>query len=178
MHERKIREFTDLKISTIFELLEADIAKYQNLGKVFVCGDINARTGCEPDYILFDHYIEAGLNINIESTDIPPRKNKDHVIDSYGKRLIELCKTTNLLITNGRLDKDFGEFTFYGQKGCSAVDYLLLSLLDFETISPFNVCETTEFSDHAVITFGIFCKKGPKLIKAHLMKHPKKNTVE
>ena len=144
-----------------FELLEADIAKYQNLGKVFVCGDINARTGCEPDYILFDHYIEAGLNINIESTDIPPRKNKDHVIDSYGKRLIELCKTTNLLIANGRLgsDKGIGEFTFYGQNGCSAVDYLLLSLLDFETISHFNVCETTEFSDHAGITFGIFCKK-------------------
>ena len=91
-----------------FELLEADIAKYQNLGKVFVCGDINARTGCEPDYILFDHYIEAGLNINIESTDIPPRKNKDHVIDSYGKRLIELCKTTNLLIANGRLGSDIG----------------------------------------------------------------------
>ena len=65
MHEGKNLEFTDLKISTIFELLEADIAKYQNLGKVFVCGDINARTGCEPDFFLFDHYIEAGLNINI-----------------------------------------------------------------------------------------------------------------
>ena len=157
-----------------FELLEADIAKYQNLGKVFVCGDINARTGCEPDYILFDHYIEAGLNINIESTDIPPRENKDHVIDSYGKRLIVLCKTTNQLIANGRLgsDKGIGEFTFYGQKGCSAVDYLLLSLLDFETISHFNVCETTEFSDHAGITFGIFCKIGPKFFKAHLTKHP------
>ena len=35
---------------------------------------------------------------------------------------------------------------------------LLLSLLDFETISPFNVCETTEFSDCAGITFGIYCK--------------------
>ena len=83
------------------------------------------------------------------------------MIDSYGKRLIELCKTTNLLIANGRLgsDKGIGEFTFYGQKGCSAVDYLLLSLLDFEFISHFNVCETTEFSDHAGINFGIFCKK-------------------
>ena len=171
--EKKSRIYRSEDID-YFELLEADISKYQNLGKVFVCGDINARTGCEPDYILFDHYIEAGLNINIESTDIPPRKNKDHVIDSYGKRLIELCKTTNLLIANGRLgsDKGIGEFTFYGQNGCSAVDYLLLSLLDFETISHFNVCETTEFSDHAGITFGMFFKKGPKLIKAHLMKHP------
>ena len=70
MHERKNREFADLKISTIFELLDADIGKYRNLGKVFLCRGLNARSGCEPDYILFDHYIEAGLNINIESADI------------------------------------------------------------------------------------------------------------
>ena len=115
--EKKSRIYRSEDIDC-FELLEANVVKYQNLGKVFICRDLNARAGCEPGYIVFDHCIEAGLKINIESADISYRKNKDHVIDFYGKRLIELCKITNLLIANLRLgsDKGIGEFTFYGQK--------------------------------------------------------------
>ena len=82
--------------------------------------------------------------------DIPTRVNRDHVTDAYGRRLLELCKTTNLLIANGRLglDKDVDEFAFYGEKGCSVVDYLLLPLTDSETISNFKIYDVTEFSDH------------------------------
>ena len=143
-----------------FELLENDIAKYQNSGKVIVSGDFNGRTGCYCDFILYDQYIEVGLHDSIRYKDIPTRVNRDHMTDTYGRRLLELCKTTNLLIANGRLglDKDVGDFTFYGEKGCSVVDYLLLPLTDFETISNFKICDVTEFSDHAGISFGLKCK--------------------
>ncbi|MEW8544930.1 MAG: reverse transcriptase family protein, partial [Candidatus Thiodiazotropha sp.] len=144
-----------------FELLEAGIAKYQNMGKVLVSGDFNGRTGTNCDFILYDHYIEAGPDDNIRYNDISLRVNKDHVTDAYGRRLLELCKTTNLLIANGRLgsDKDIGEFTFYGEKGCSVVDYLLVPLIDFEFISYFEICDVTEFSDHAGLSFGLSCKQ-------------------
>ena len=50
------------------------------------------------------------------------------------------CQGLLFLVSN----KEIGEFTFNGQDGCSAVEYLLLlSLLDFET---------TEFSIHAGIS--------------------------
>ena len=127
---------------------------------MIVSGDFNGRTGCYCDFILYDQYIEAGLDDSIRYKDIPTRANRDNVTDAYGRRLLELCKTTNLLIANGRLglDKDVGDFTFYGEKGCSVVDYLLLPLTDFETISSFKICDVTEFSDHAGISFGLKCK--------------------
>ena len=136
-----------------------DIAKYQLLGKVLVTGDFNGRTGSGLDFIMYDRYIEAGLDESIRLTDIPVRCNKDHVIDSYGKRLLELCKSTNFLISNGRLgsDKDVGSYTYISEKGCSVVDYLLLPLTDFDIISSFEVCDVTEFSDHVGLTFTLQC---------------------
>ena len=60
----------------------------------------------------------------------PLRKSRDIVLDNYGRRLLDLCKSTDLLIANGRLgdDKDIGEFTYVTSRGRSVVDYLLLSL--------------------------------------------------
>lgn len=136
------------------------MAKYQNLGKDFVSGDFRSETGSNCDYILYDHYLEAGLDDSIRYNDMPVRASKVHVTDAYGRRLLEVCKTTKLLIANGRLglDKGIGDFTFCGEKGCSVVDYLLVLLIDFETISSFEICEFTEFSDHAGIAFGLNCK--------------------
>lgn len=36
----------------------------------------------------------------------PVRKNEDKVIDSYGRKLIDLCKTTDHVTVNGRLCND------------------------------------------------------------------------
>ena len=87
------------------------------------------------------------------------RFNRDRAVDAYGRRLLELCKTTSLLIANGRLgsDSETGEFTFYGEKGCSTVDYLLF--IDFETVSYFEICDITEFSDHVGLSFGLHYKQ-------------------
>lgn len=144
-----------------FEILEADIAKFQNLGKVLVTGDFNARTGTSTDFIVYDRYIDVGPDEDIvRYTDIPERVNKDRVIDTYGRRLLELCKSTNLLIANGRwgFDNNIGDFTYLGERGCSVVDYLILPLLDFDTVSSFKINDVTEFSDHAGLSFKLKCK--------------------
>ena len=102
-----------------------------------------------------------GRMIAFRYNDIPVRFNRDRAADAYGRRLLELCKTTSLLIANGKLGSgsETGEFTFLGEKGCSTVDYLLLPFIDFETVSYFEICDITEFSDHVGLSFGLHCKQ-------------------
>ena len=132
-----------------FEVLEQNIAKYKYLGKIFVTGDFNSRTGQytdSTDYLIFDSYLKVGLDNN-ENNNIPLRSNKDTVIDNNGRRLLDLCKSTGLLIGNCRLcaDKDIGEFICITPRGRSVVDYFLLSFSDFDYISEFIVCDPDEF---------------------------------
>ena len=76
-----------------YEILEHNIEKFKNLGKVFVTGDFNSRTGeCSAlDYLTFDTYLDVGLNdyINIE---IPPRVSRDSILDNNGRRLLNQIK--------------------------------------------------------------------------------------
>lgn len=142
-----------------FEQIELDIIKYTDLGKVFVTGDLNSRTSDFPDCIEFDKYLDENLTF-VNTRDIPIRVNKDHVIDYYGRRLLETCQTTGLLIANGRLlgDRHRGHFTFCSGRGLSTVDYLLLDSCDFETLLYFEVKDFNEFSDHAPLMFS-FARK-------------------
>ena len=49
------------------------------------------------------------------------------------KKLIKLCKSTYLIVGNGRLktDANIGKFSFIGSNGSSTVDYILLGKNDF-----------------------------------------------
>ena len=70
---------------------------------VFISGDLNSRTS--PDYVDFDKYLDTNLPF-VCCYDIPNRINSDKTIDAQGKRLLDLCISTGLLITNGRLHAD------------------------------------------------------------------------
>jgi exonuclease III len=137
------------------EKLEADIMKYENLGKVYVTGDMNCRTSNEQDFLSFDKYLDQNLPF-VDKQNIPLRQNYDKVIDSNGRKLIDICLATGLLIANGRLENDEkGKYTFCSQRGASTVDYLLLHLRNFNTISHFYIHDFNEFSDHAPISFEL-----------------------
>ena len=62
----------------------------------------------------------------------------DNKSNNYGKRLIEVCKSFNLCIANGRLgsDKFLGNRTC---KGSSVVDYAILSPLLFTSVKEFEI---------------------------------------
>lgn len=142
-----------------FEKLEFDIEKYKPLGKIFVTGDMNARTGDLLDTLIFDKYLDYDDSYLSSFVDIIPRANSDHVVDSHGRRLVDLCKTTSLLIGNGRLHTDqIGEFTFHSHNGSSTVDYILLGKDDFKCISNFEIVEQNEFSDHSGLNFCVKLK--------------------
>ena len=92
--------------------------------------------------------LDNSANINI-----PVRVSKDTVLDNYGRKLLDLCKSTGLLIGNGRLgaDKHNGDFTCITNRGRSILDYFLLSLNDFDCISEFCIFDPDEYSDHCAL---------------------------
>ena len=145
-----------------FELLQSDISKYKRLGRVFVSGDFNSRcgdgNGSLLDHLRYDVYLDVGIDENSNHIDIPLRKSRDKVVDMYGRKLLDMCKATGLIIANGRLgtDKHIGEFTCVTSRGRSVIDYLLLAYCDFDCVSHFSICDIDEHSDHAGI---LFCLK-------------------
>ena len=77
------------------------------------------------------------------------------MLDAHGIRLIELCKSTNLLIANGRLhhDNSICEYTFISHNGISVVDDLLINYNDFQYITNFKTLDPNELSDHNALFF-------------------------
>ena len=110
-------------------------------------GDFNARTGQLSDSIQFDDHgnlLESEdmfgnyLNCITDSNPRHARVNSDKILNSAGRRLIELCRSLNLIIMNGRYGKDIN----IGKKTCknaSTVDYILYR------ITSVNMCRTLKY---------------------------------
>ena len=143
----------------LYDQLEQDVIHFNNLGKVFVSGDLNGRTSNDLDYFEIDKYIDHNTLFD-HSFDIPVRVNQDRIADYNGRHLLDMYQLTGLLIANGRLsnDRNMGKYTFCGHRGQSTVDYLLLNFQDFELLSHFEVKEFNEYSDHAPLLFHIRLK--------------------
>ena len=135
--------------------IEKGIELYSNLGKVYITGDMNGRTACFSDILEFDKYIENN-DLFLDMSHIPPRSNKDSKLDSHGRKVLDLCKSTGFVIANGRLgdDLDVGEITYCSVQGMSTVDYLLVSCTELESIHNFQILPVNEFSDHAPLFFN------------------------
>lgn len=134
------------------------------MGKTYVTGDLNSRTGRISDILEFDEYLDSYDDTQSNSfnngsfipelNQLPVRQNKDHMIDHNGQKLISLCKATEHIIVNGRLHKDReGNFTFCSSHGSSVTDYLLCRMFDIDSISNFEILNWNEFSDHAPVYF-------------------------
>ena len=94
-------------------------------------GDFNARTGRLDDSIQLDGEINH----------TEPRANKDEKINTNGRLLVDLCKTTEIAIVNGRIgqDKSHGEYTCIMHNGKSNIDYFLAEYSCFDYILIFTV---------------------------------------
>ena len=76
-----------------------------------LCGDFNARTSNNQDFITVTDKHNTSDNLTIQ-IDIQ-RKSFDPEISNNGKKLIQLCKDNNLRIANGRRFGDsLGKCTF------------------------------------------------------------------
>ena len=144
----------------MLDLIESDIEKYKILGKIILTGDLNSRMSNERDYIIHDQYLDS-IDDPENAIYDTARVNSDHVIDARGQRLLDFCKSTNLLICDGRLydDKNKGNFTFISKNASTVIDYVLANQTDFKLFNSFEILPPNEFSDHCAIYFSLWCTR-------------------
>ena len=143
----------------IFTNLENDINNLKNDYSIVLMGDFNARTGTENDFIV------EGLNDFIPHDNfplprqVPNRYSFDGHINEHGKTLIEICKSLDLRILNGRCKGDsLGKITFHGSQGISTVDYIITDHETMNIFQNFVVRHPSPFSDHCQLVSWIKVK--------------------
>ena len=119
-----------------------------------ISGDFNARTSNVNDYVtvysgfdFLNDFIESDPNRMI-------RQNPDGCLNNFGRRLIDLCKTTGLLIMNGRIIGT-EKYTCQRPNGASVIDYVICDRHAKRQIGYFEVTDTCTISDHCALKFGI-----------------------
>ena len=143
-----------------FEFLNNEIRKYNDLGDVYLLGDLNSRTGELPDFvpnINLDRYVDMPLDVI--PIDPPLRYNMDKTVNSFDMKLLSLCKECNIHIANGRCES--GNCTFHSiyrnKPTCSTVDYVITNCNNISYIIDMCVLDMTELSDHCTIIFSLRC---------------------
>ena len=148
-----------------FEELEYGIVKYKHLGKLYILGDLNSRVGLLEDTIVNTNF-DYIPNIDDDFFDeYVPRCSADKGVNAFGHRLINLCKSTGMLIGNGRLGCDVqqGKCTYYASQGQSLIDYLLLSTNALNDVVDFQILDPNEFSHHSPLYMSLYTNvKVPK----------------
>ena len=159
--------------SEVFEDILSDCSSIQAKFQVPVCilGDFNSRTGVLDDFLDLENLLsfEAGLDASCNDFNsrqaleclglCTKRFSMDTSTNNNGYKLIELCKTLDLHIVNGRFGNDKG----IGRVTCdntSVVDYVIVSAELFPQIVDFNVDVMDKFlSDkHRAISIKFRCK--------------------
>jgi len=107
----------------IFRQIEHDIGQFCDRGKVLKAGDMNARVGQTCDYINNDRPLPDNDAILIDTPLF--QVSRDLTSNRFGDNLLDICKSTNLRIVNGRLNGDQGKWTCITQNGQSVVDYVI-----------------------------------------------------
>ena len=139
----------------IFSLVEEDILRFSTKGNCIIIGDFNARTNCKPDYINDDNDNFLSLSTSyVSDTPIIRRSCDEKNVDTHGKMLLDLCKSSGLRIINGRKLGDLcGNFTCFNHRGTpSVIDYALCSSNMLNDIVYFRVHDLTPSSIHCMIS--------------------------
>ena len=154
----------------MYKTLELDISYFSSKGEVLLCGDFNARTGKYNDSVSSEGNCFISENLNLLINEPHLRKSFDNNINNHGKLLLEICKSQNLKILNGRKTGDsLGKPTFHGFNGLSVVDYIIVSQNLFDITSYFVEKEPTYLSDHSQITAWFYNNNNNNFINVSSM---------
>ena len=149
-----------------FDMIQEDISNIPFDCNVLICADFNAHTNDSQDYIFSipgnDHGFEDLLNPMDDKPHHMPEKYKIRTsldkrpLNDHGRKLLDLCKTSGLLIVNGRIGNDF--YTRVGKDTSGVVDYMLSSLSLLDIIENFTVQNKLPESDHLALEITINCQ--------------------
>ena len=136
------------------KLMES-VSAFQAKGHVLINGDFNARTGNQNDTIPQDKF-DTELGIEIEENN-SKRNSQDKIINKRGEEILDMCKSLNLYIANGRKVGDpFGSYTCLKWNGNSVVDYLLASQEIFDKVPIFKIgIFQPMLSDHCPLLYSL-----------------------
>ena len=111
----------------IMSKLEKQIEYFSCKGKILVCGDLNARVGCNLDLVEKEEELHLPTPQDDVFETIYPRVSCDKsVVNQTGRWLLEKCIDNQLFILNGRTLGDLiGQFTCHTPRGSSTVDYFI-----------------------------------------------------
>ena len=80
------------------------------------------------------------------------RLSDDKMLNENGRELLELCKTTNLFIVNGRVGcAPDSSFTCHTARGQSVVDYIITSADILSNVASFHIDPNNPLSDHCCV---------------------------
>ena len=155
-----------------FTSIETEVMKFSVDSDIFLCGDLNARTCDYNDFSnpipgnngplnSHDYLVQHDSRSTIPSATLVKRSSQDlSRPNRYGKELLNLCKSSNLLICNGRFGQDqgTGKFTCFTARGMSVVDYLIASYSGVRYLKKFTVESLRAESDHCPIMYNLNIK--------------------
>ena len=104
-----------------------------------LAGGFNAHTG-EPTDTLSPDIAADLLDDTLQPAacmPVPPRRSADAKICAFGKSLLSLCMSSDLVIVNGRVQGDeMGAHTCHITQGSSLADYVIVSSLSWQQSAP------------------------------------------
>ncbi len=124
-----------------------------------IMGDLNGRTAQADDFIMESYNSHSPTNdIQLHTPQPPlPRRNMDnHPPDEHGKLVIDLCKSFQTRILNGRTSGDrWGNptrFPINRAENPSTIDYGICSQALLPMVKSFHVSPFSRLSDHCCIS--------------------------
>ena len=138
----------------IFEELYTDILNFsREETPILIIGDFNGRTGDLDDNYSASEHVSPSIPSPNPFVELPRRNNCDSVCNSHGKKIIQICKTFDLKILNGRMIGDsMGNCTHLNiNNGSSTIDYSLCNQYLYDYVENFIVLPQNELSDHSKI---------------------------
>ena len=112
--------------ASIFEELTLGITEFcDDNTPLIIMVDLNSRTGLLDEKFSDPNFDDCYIDTSSNSTPIPVRRNCDTTTNGHGEKLINICRSFNLMILNGRTDGDpLGSYTFCDPNiGSSMIDY-------------------------------------------------------
>ena len=154
-----------------FDKISDKVAELSTKGEILILCDLNARIGELNDFVpldeenTFDMAEEIVSEKSITHDDVTSkdmlieRVSQDVGVNENGHKLINFCKSSEMLILNGRSfdDKGIGKFTFCNKRGRSVIDYAICSKGILKNVSNFYVSDMNAFSDHAKVCLTLCC---------------------
>ena len=136
-----------------FDDLQDEIVSKRCTGQVYISGDFNSRTAEIRD---IDMYRDFPGNMLL----CKHRLNNDKVTNTYGRKLIDLCRSNEMAILNGRVRiggnlNRSNCYTCIRYNGSSVVDYVIAQIEALKIMTHFEVLEKLVESDHTPLSLTL-----------------------